>query len=145
MGKRGPQSMTTLMIDGSTTTIQRPDAPYDLTDAAADVWKAIVESMPADHFAPSHYPILSQYCRHKVESNRISQLIEQLCKTPEGSKRVFNLTEYNLLTTMQGRESTALNRLARSMRLTHQALYRADSPKSRPLLGQTKVPWAQDD
>ena len=64
VGSRGRKSMTDLMIDGSTSVIQRPDAPYDLTDAGADEWRAIVASMPPEHFARIHYPMLTQLCRH---------------------------------------------------------------------------------
>jgi hypothetical protein len=38
----------------------RPDAPYTLTDAEADEWRAIVASMQPDYFQRSHYPMLSQ-------------------------------------------------------------------------------------
>jgi len=139
MGRRGPKSITDLMIDGSTAVVHRPDAPYDLSDAAADQWRAIVSSMPAEHFAPSHYPMLTQLCRHKVESNRVAQLIELCCSKRKG--KTFDVNEYNLLLTMQGRESAAINRLMRSMRLTHQALYRGESAKVRPVTGLIKAPW----
>jgi hypothetical protein len=55
-----------MISDGPNGVIgNRPDAPYDLADAGAEVWRAIVASMPAEHFAPSHYPMLTQLCRHK--------------------------------------------------------------------------------
>ena len=143
MGRRGPRSMTDLMIDGSTTVITRPDAPYDLSDAAAEQWRTIVASMPAEHFAPSHYPMLTQLCRHKVESNRIAQLIEQCCEKKKG--KTFNLNEYKLLTKMQKGESAEINRLMRSMRLTHQSLMRPETARLRPTMtGLVKAPWGDE-
>jgi hypothetical protein len=142
MVSRGRKSVTQLMIEGSTSVIERPDAPYDLSDAAAEEWRAIVASMPAEHFSRVHYPMLTQLCRHKVESNRINQLIEQCCSKKKG--KPFDLNEYRILTGMQGRESSEINRLMRSMRLTHQALYRADSVKPRPV-AMVKPPWEPDD
>jgi len=137
MGRRGPKSMTELMIDESTTMVQRPDAPYNLSDAATEVWRRIVSSMPAEHFAPSHYPMLAQLCRHEVEANCIAQLIEQ-CRS---KKKSFSVIEYTLLLRAQKGESAEITRLMRSMRLTHQSLYRAESAKTRPVIGLQKAPW----
>jgi len=96
--------MTDLMIDGSTTAIQRPDAPYNLTDAAADEWRAIVNSMPAEHFARIHYPMLTQLCRHKVQSDRIDQLIEQCCTKQRG--KTFDRAQYKDLCSQAAVESS---------------------------------------
>jgi hypothetical protein len=142
VGSRGRKSMTDLMIDGSTTIVQRPDAPYDLTDAEADEWRAIVNSMPAEHFARVHYPMLVQLCRHKAASNRVAQLVEQCCAKRKG--KTFNLNEFDTLSAMQARETSAIIRLQRSMRLTQQSLYRAESVKPRPLIGTKKAPWDDD-
>jgi hypothetical protein len=108
--------MTDLMIDGSTTVIQRPDAPYDLTDEESDEWRAIVASMPADHFARTHYPMLTQLCRHTVASRRVAQLVQQCIK-----QKKFNRIEYASLLAMHAAESAAIIRLCRSMRLTQQS------------------------
>jgi len=139
LGSRGRKSIADLMIDGSTAVIQRPDAPYTLTDAEADEWRAIVASMPPEHFARIHYPMLTQLCRHKVQSDRVAQLIEAVCK----QKKVCR-AEYAALLAMQAVETSAIIRLQRSMRLTHQALYRAESAKPRPV-AMVKAPWDPDD
>ncbi len=131
--------MTELMIDGSTTVVQRPDAPYNLTDEESDEWRAIVNSMPAEHFARIHYPMLTQLCRHKVQSDRVAQLIESICK-----QKKLDTEAYKNLCSMQAVESSAIIRLCRSMRLTHQSLYRAESVKPRPV-ALTKNPWDPDE
>ena len=135
--------MADLMIaDSPAGIINRPDAPYDLTDEEADEWRAVVASMPADHFARSHYPILAQYCRHVIASRRIAQLDERCCK----NKKEFSLIEYKELRKMMATESLAIMRLARSMRLTHQAIYKANATGAlRPVQSMTKAPWDKDD
>ena len=81
MGTRGRTSMSELMIpENPTEIVQRPDAPYDLTDEESNEWRAIVASMPADHFMRGNYPILTQLCRHIVASRRVAQLIERAAK-----------------------------------------------------------------
>ena len=32
--------------------------------ALAEVWRTVVDSMPADHFIPANYHLLTQLCRH---------------------------------------------------------------------------------
>ena len=140
MGSRGRKSITDLMIDGSTSVIQRPDAPSTLTDAEADEWRAIVASMPPEHFARIHYPMLTQLCRHVVASRRIAQLIEAVCK-----QKKLNRAELASLLALQAAESSAIIRLCRSMRLTQQSIYKANNTgKLRPV-GMMKAPWDPDD
>jgi hypothetical protein len=113
------------MIDGSTAVIPRPDAPYDLTDEESDEWRAIVNSMPAEHFVRSHYPMLTQLCRHKVQSDRVVQLVEACVKSRKG--KTFNNRDYKDLCVQQAVETSAIIRLCRSMRLTQQSVIRADA------------------
>src|SRR5258705_956248 len=81
MGTRGRRSMASLMVPHNPTEIvQRPDAPYDLTDEQSEEWRAVVSTMPPDHFMRGNYALLSQLCRHVVSARRIAQLIEQCAK-----------------------------------------------------------------
>lgn len=131
-----------MITDSPAGIINRPDAPYDLTDEEADEWRAVVASMPADHFARSHYPILAQYCRHVIASRRIAQLVERCCK----NSKKFDREELKELLKMQATESLAIMRLARSMRLTHQAIYKANATGAlRPVQSMAKAPWDKDD
>lgn len=142
MAKRGRVSMADLMTPRDVLeTVQRPDAPYELGDAEADEWRIVVNSMPADHFMPANYGLLIQYCRHKVASKTIDQLI-QACR----KKRKFDLGEYDRLLKMQQAETASINRLLRSMRLTQQSVMRAETtkhPKGAKLL--EAPPWATAD
>jgi len=56
MGTRGRRSMASLMVPHNPTEIvQRPDAPYDLTDEQSEEWRAVVSTMPPDHFMRGNY------------------------------------------------------------------------------------------
>ena len=116
--------------------IRRPEAPDDLTDEQSEEWHAIVNTMPADHFMRGNFPLLSQLCRHIVASRRIAQLIEQAA-----NEKVLDLKELCTLLQLQAAESATIIRLSRSMRLTQQAIMRAETTKHPNR--QTKRPWEE--
>ena len=135
MGTRGRKSVAELLVSDGLNGVSRPDAPYCLTDLEADEWRAITASMPPGYFARSHFPLLSQLCRHIVASNRVALLIEQSCK----QKKVHR-AELATLHAMQASESASIIRLCRQLRLTHQAIYRANSTRQRPI-AMLNPPW----
>lgn len=120
--------------------VPRLAPPADLTPAQRSVWLSVVNSRSADWFAPEHEPLLKQYVRHKVNSDLLSQQIEEF--QPEWMAEDDGLKRYDRLLGMLARETLALNTMARSMRLTHQAVYRADSAKNRPNAG--RKPWQSE-
>lgn len=132
MQQRGRKSLAALAVPSPIETIQRPDAPYDLTDEQADEWRAVVGRMPADWFPRETWPLLSQYCRHIVNARRVAQLIEQAA-----GRKDLDVGEYDALLKVQERETRAISALARSMRLTQQTTY--DKSKKKPL--QVAKPW----
>jgi phage terminase small subunit len=135
MGTRGRPSMAALMVpENPTEIIQRPDAPYELTDEEADEWRAVVNTMPAGHFMRGNFALLSQYCRHVIAARRVAQLIEQLAREKD-----FNRKEFGALLLLQATESATITRLLRSMRLTQQSVLRAETTKHPR--GQTRRPW----
>lgn len=111
--------------------VQRPDAPYDLTDEQAEEWWAVVNRMPADWFPRETHGLLSQYCRHVVAARRVAQLVA----AEEAGE--FDLDRYDQLLKMQEREGRALSSLATRLRITQQSLV---SPKAHKPL-QNKKPW----
>jgi hypothetical protein len=114
MATRGRPSIASLMVPANPAEIiQRPDAPYDLTDEQAEEWRAIVGVMDAGHFMRGNYPLLAQLCRHIVNARRLAQLIEQCAKEKE-----FDRKEFGILLQLEATESAAIMRLSRSMRLT---------------------------
>ena len=137
MGKRGPSSIAALSISAKTSSIeavQRPDAPYELTDEQATEWWAIVNRMPADWFPRETHGLLTQYCRHVVNARRVAQLITK-CEKPKS----LDIDQYNQLLIMQEREGRAISSLATRMRLTQSTTY--DKSKKKPR--QTIDPWEE--
>ena len=114
--------------------IQRPDAPYDLTDEQTEEWWAVVNRMPADWFPRETHGMLAQYCRHVVEARRIAQLIQRMQADNEG----FNVKDYDRLLKMQDREGRAISSLATRMRISKQATVRAEKAR-KP--AQNRKPW----
>ena len=135
MGTRGRPSMASLMVPDSSEFMQRPDAPYDLTDEQAEEWRAIVSTMDPGHFMRGNYPLLAQLCRHIVNARRLAQLIEQCAKEKD-----FNRKEFGILLQLEATESAAIMRLSRSMRLTQQAVKRLETTR-HPKGERVKNPW----
>ena len=123
------------MVPDSSEFIQRPDAPYDLTDEQAEEWRAIVGTMDPGHFMRGNYPLLAQLCRHIVNARRLAQLIEQCAKEKD-----FDRKEFGILLQLEATESAAIMRLSRSMRLTQQAVKRLETTR-HPKGERVKNPW----
>lgn len=138
MGSRGRRSGESLAIaiSGPTEIVQRPDAPYDLTDEQVDEWRAVVNSLPADWFQRGNHALLTQYCRHVIAARRVNQLIEQCVAGKDVDRK-----EFVELLKQQESESRAINALLRSMRLTQQSVMRAETAK-RP--AKVRKPWESD-
>jgi hypothetical protein len=127
--------MASLMVPDSSEFIQRPDAPYDLTDEQAEEWRAIVSTMGPGHFMRGNHPLLAQLCRHIVNARRLAQLIEQCAKEKD-----FDRKEFGILLQLEATESAAIMRLSRSMRLTQQAVKRLETTR-HPKGERVKNPW----
>lgn len=132
MAKRGRVSAAALAIAGPAGLIERPKVPHDLNDEEAEVWFSVVNRMPADWFGSETYPLLSQYCRHVIQSRRVAELIEQLT----GGK--FEIVDYDRLLKMQERESRAIAALAGKMRISQSTTY-DKSKKKGPVI--SLKPW----
>lgn len=132
MGTRGRKSAASLAITAPVQSLERPDAPYDLTDEQSDEWWAVVNRMPADWFPRETHGMLTQYCRHVVSARRVAQLI-----AAEEGKKEIEIPALDQLYKMQEREGRALSSLATRMRLTQQTTY--DKSKKKPQ--QVRKPW----
>ena len=118
------------------TSLQRPDAPYDLTDEQSAEWWAVVNRMPADWFPRETHGLLTQYCRHVVSARRVAQLITKCEKA-----KPFNVDEYGKLLAMQEREGRALSSLATRMRISQQGSY--DAKKTKGNSSIESQPWEE--
>lgn len=135
MKQRGRVSGAALATRADVVThIVRPDAPYDLTDEEATVWRRIVDAVPADWFGPQNWGDLANYCRHEIGSRRVAQLVSEC----EG-REVMDVGEYDKLLKMRERESRAMASLACRLRIS------PSSTKARTTTLRTtpaaKMPW----
>lgn len=137
MAKRGRPSAAALAIasHAPVESIQRPDAPYDLTDEQSEEWWAVVNRMPAEWFPRETHGMLAQYCRHVVAARRCAQLVAA-CEAESD----LDVERYDRLLKMQEREGRAISSLATRMRISQQATVRAEQAR-KPT--QVKRPWDQ--
>lgn len=136
MGTRGRTSAAALIATPVVSVMDRPDAPYDLTDEQAQEWWAVVNRMPGDWFPRETHGLLAQYCRHVVGARRVAQLLAAL-ESPKVKGEAMDLGAYDKLLKMQEREGRAISSLATRMRLTQQTTY--DRSKKKPV--HAKRPW----
>ena len=118
MKRRGRKPGAELALASPVVEMQRPDAPYDLTDEQSEEWWAVVNRMPADWFPRETHGLLAQYCRHVVAARRVAQLVS----AAEKSKKL-DVENYDRLLKMQEREGRAISSLATRMRISQQATY----------------------
>ena len=134
MQQRGRKGSAALAITSAVESVQRPDAPYELTDEQTTEWWAIVNNMRADWFRRENHPLLVQYCRHTVESHHLAQAIVQCIKTVP-----FDEERYGKLLAWQERETRAISALARGMQLTQQSTNDPKKKRGGPV--QMARPW----
>jgi hypothetical protein len=130
MGQRGPKSsaeLATVRLADSLQVQARPDAPYDLPDEAAEVWKATIEALPADWIGAEAHPVLAAYCRVTVQLRRLGQLIHQAETGPDPLDAAF----YTGLIKTHGATAQVLKTLATALRLTPQTRMRAEGAARR--------------
>jgi phage gp36-like protein len=133
MGTRGRTSSAELTVAGLATVdrVQRPDAPYSLTDDQADIWRQIVNRMPADWFPAETHPMLESLCCHIARKRKVEQLL-----TAAETAKDFDARNYNDLAIMAERESRVVSSLMTKMRMTQQTTY--DKSKKKPIVAN---PW----
>lgn len=133
MKTRGRKSSASLAVAVSPVeTIQRPDAPYDLTDEQTQEWWAVVNRLPADWFPRETHGLLADYCRHVVKSRRIAQLVDDA-----ESQKAIDVDRLDQLYKMAERESRAASSLATRMRISQQSTY--DNERKKPKM--VSKPW----
>jgi len=137
MTQKGRKSAASLQVAQSVGIDQRLCPPVNLTPAQKAVWVTIVNARPAEWFRPEHAGMLTQYCRHKVQSDILAQQLEAF--DPAWMADEDGLKQYDKLSAMMERETRAINALLRSMRLTQQSLY--SDRKTPGEIGKAAKPW----
>ena len=140
MAARGKQSLASLSVAAPAGVDFRLPPEPGLTAAQKSVWVSITNARPAEWFGPEHSGMLAQYCRHKVQSDLIAQQLETF--DPNWLADDDGLKRYEKLGAMLARETTTMNALLRSMRLTQQSLYNAKSANTASSsTGKGRKPW----
>lgn len=137
MGSRGKQSAEALATVSPVRIEVRPDAPYDLPDEAAQVWKATLEALPASWIGPEAHPVLAAYCRTTVALRRLGQLIHQA----EYAEGPLDVDLHGKLLRSHASQSGVLKNLATALRLTPQTRMRAEKAGRAGRGGTGPRPW----
>lgn len=139
MKQRGRKSSASMEVSNIANAVievnQRPSPPSDMPDDEAEVWRDVVNRMPATWFGAETLPLLVQYARHSVRSDKIAQLIIH------SESLVLDIKEYDKLLRMQQRETLCLATLATKMRLAQQSTMAADKKHERSV--GAKLPWQE--
>jgi phage terminase small subunit len=100
----------------------RPDAPYDLTDEQAELWRGVVDALPGAWIEPGALPVLAAYCRQATALRRLGALMHQAER--EGD---YDEAMHLALIKAHSGAAQALKTLATALRLTPQSRMRADA------------------
>jgi hypothetical protein len=140
MAKRGRKSAAELAIV-TTLSDERPDAPYDLTDVQAGIWRGIVDRLPADYFPAESFEMLAAYCRHVTAARALAVEIDRYEQS--WLRDAEGLDRYGKLLAMRDREVRGILAVSRALRLTNQSRYRPESAaaKARGNSALWKRPW----
>lgn len=138
MAKTGKKSLAEISTIKNVIAIGRLSAPIHLNDKVKSVWIKIVNSKPATWFGPEHADMLEALCRHTVQAQEISTMIDNF--EPSWASDYEGLKHLEKLHKLYALNTDKINQFMRAMRLTHQSVYRAD--KAPVIDGGEKVkPW----
>ena len=116
--------------------------PDDLSPEEAEVWGRVIATKPGDWWDAGSTPLLAQYARATVQSEMVAELVRRvglaLASDPD------ELVRYKELRKIQNQLSIEMSTLARSMRLTQQARYRADKAEPHARKATGNKPWHHD-
>lgn len=141
MQQRGRKSISSLeVITPLPTRMLEP--PSDLNAEEASVWARTAATKPLDWWDAGSAPLLAQFSRAKVQSDKIAALMNAsmaiLSTDPE------ELGRYDKLQKVQNRLSSELANLATKMRLTQQSRYNAKSGDTASRRASGARPWHND-
>jgi len=136
-GRKSAAALTVVPINAR-DMVRRPEPLPELTPAQAEVWRSVVDSLPADWFGRETHALLAQFCRHVVCARRVSELIEQWEK---GTGQEITILDYDRLLRLQEMEGRALSSLATRMRITQQATVKHEQARKPSL---ARKPWDPD-
>ena len=117
---------------------QRLAPPNSLAADEIETWRAIVASMPADWFNTCPF-LLRALVAHIANAETLALALAEIRSTKDTRKR---LQEFNRLTAMLNRETTAITNLSQKLRLAPRAKYTMErSTNIKSHTPQGKRPW----
>lgn len=113
----------------------RTPAPRVLNATEAELWRAVVDSKPADWFGADSVPVLTEYVRAACACDMLDAWLKRLLDE-DGSTG-----DVRIILDMRDKESRRVANLATKLRLTQQSRYtpQAASTADRKVAG--KRPW----
>jgi len=120
MKQRGKTSSAAMSVVSELKDHRSPP-PIELTEDQAQIWSDIVKTKPAEWFSKDSHELLSTYCCHVTSLRGLNKMLNEYL--PAWMADDDGLRRFKELTTLRDKESNAMLRLARSMRLTQQARY----------------------
>ena len=154
--KPGPKSAAELGVKISALEVKRPNPPEELSPAEKETWLAVTATKPPDWWRFDTFPLLTAYCCHTENARLIDRLLIAVRKD-EYMKDALDFIDYlnclDKLLRARDRESRALVNLARSMRISQQAMIlprgagrqTANSSANTRLPHETGKPWETPD
>ena len=137
MAQRGRKSAAALAVAEPTKTVINADAPYDLTDEQAEVWRATLASLPPDWIDTGAHPALAAYCRTTTTLRRLGALVAQAERQVD-----FNPADYLALVKAHGAQAQVLKTLSTALRLTPQTRMQPVTAGRRGAgFSNVKRPW----
>ena len=139
MKQRGRKTLNAL-VQTVDLSQRRPGPPESLNTGMSALWHRVVGCFPADGFRPADWPLLESYVRHVYRAGVIDRQLDRFedewLTTDDGLKRYRSLLEARKV------ESTMMQSLARSMRITHQSRVHKDSAaRAVEKVGIGGAPW----
>jgi hypothetical protein len=132
MPKRSADSLSIV----SRLPVNRVPTPAGLSKKERDLWRAVVDSKPAEWFGPDSAPVLTEYVRAAVLCDQLARMVDQALKGQGADlKTALDLRD---------REARRLAALATKMRLTQQSRYTALSAATANKRAGGSRPWGDD-
>jgi hypothetical protein len=126
MNKRKPgrKSAAELGVKISALEVKRPMPPAELSHSEKETWNVVTKTKPADWFRKDTHPLLVAFCKHIEAARHIDRLLAGFRDQQQDEDVDFPdwLACLDKMLRARDRESRCLISLARSMRLSQQAM-----------------------
>ena len=140
MGARGRKSSKELstISAGGLEVHRRPEPPEHMGEDAVKVWRAVVNSLPADWFTPGTRPLLEALCGLTISQRLTLRAVQKVERDGED----FDGASWVNLLRQLGEISGRIATLATRLRLTPQSRYGArGADTAARSVGEGPKPW----